>query len=180
MNRLIFRGRPVETGAGLVKLADCLKKNKRGDPPVGTMGVESDWLEVGTFEVTMGSLWAGDPCVCNAEDGCVVKVPPGSYVVQARAMDFAGRKRVSRMRVVQQSAGNPALGKEIGETGTDTARIAVCDIEALYAAIGGDNERFQELVTENDFEDCGIVVFKMKKPVSMAYVSTGSDGGWPV
>jgi hypothetical protein len=163
-----------------VKLADYLEKNKRGDPPVGTVGVESDWLEVGTFEVTKGSLWAGDPYVCNAEGGCVVKIPTGSYRVQAKGMDFAGRKLVSRMRVVHEAAGDPALGKEIGETGTDTAKIAVCDISALDAAIGGDNERFQELITEHDFKDCGIVEFKMKKPVSMPYVTTGSDGGWPV
>jgi hypothetical protein len=170
---MLLRGAPV-------KLAEFLRKNKRGDPPAGTVGVESDWLEVGTFEVTTGSLWAGDPFVCNSEDGSVVEVPTGSYVVRAKVMDFAGRKQVSRMRVVQQSAVNPALGKEVGETGTDTAMIAVCDMAALDAAIGRDSERFQELVTGYDYEDCGIVEFTMKIPVSMPYVSTGTDGGWPV
>jgi hypothetical protein len=163
-----------------VKLADYLENTKRGDPPVGTVGVESDWLEVGSFEVTTGSLWAGDPYVCNAEDGYVVKVPAGSYLVQAKAMDFAGRKLVSRMRVVHHAAGNPALGKEVGETGTDTAMIAVCDIEALVAAVAGDHDRFLELVTGHDYKECGIVEFKLKKVVSMPYVTTGSDGGWPV
>src|SRR5262245_49451770 len=78
-----------------VRLADVLQKNNRGDQPAGTVAVESDWLEVGTLEVTTGSLWAGDPCVCNGEDGCVVKVPRGKYLVLAKSMDFAGRKRVS-------------------------------------------------------------------------------------
>ena len=43
-----------------MKLADFLKRNIRGDPPAGTVGVESDWLDVGTLQVTTGSLWAGE------------------------------------------------------------------------------------------------------------------------
>ena len=164
-----------------MKLADFLKENKRGDPPPGTAGVESDWLDVATVRVTTGSLWAGDPSVCNADVGCTVKVPAGEYAVQSKAMDFGGRKRVSRLRVVLDPAANPRLGKQVGETGTDTARMSICDIAALDDAIGGDDDRFQEQITAHDYKDCGVLKFRMKKIISMPYVSTGfGDGGFPV
>src|SRR5262249_26896150 len=153
-----------------VKLAKFLEKNKRGDPPAGTAGAESDWLDVGTVEASTGSLWAGDPYACNAEAGCVVKVPPGIYVVQAKAMDFSGRKRISRLRVVLHAAGKPSLGKQVGETCTDTARLAVCDIGALNDAVGDEDERFHELVLQHGYKDCGSIRLQMKKPVEMPYV----------
>jgi hypothetical protein len=164
-----------------VKLAKFLEKNKRGDPSAGTAGAESHWLDVGTLESSTGSLWAGDPYTCNAEAGCIVKVPPGIYVIQAKAMDFSGRKRVSRLRVVLQAAGKPSLGKQVGETCTDTATMAVCDIGALDDAVGVEYERFQELVSQHDYQDCGSVRLQMQKPIEMPYVSTGfGDGGFPV
>jgi hypothetical protein len=163
--------------AAEVKLGDYLKKNKQSDPPVGTVGVESDWMDTGTVEVTTGSLWAGDPFVCNAEDGCVVKVPPGVYALEARAMEFAGRKRVSRLRVYLQGTQEPALGKKVGETLTDTGMMAVCDIVALDQAIGGDYDRFNELVTQRDYKDCGVVQFEMKKPIAIPYASTAFGDG---
>ena len=164
-----------------MKLADFLKKNKPGDPPVGTVGVESDWLEVGTLQVTTGSLWAGDPYVCNGDDGCFVKVPAGPYVLMAKAMDFAGRKRVSRLRVFLESAGKLVLGKKVGEADIDTATIAVCDIAAVDDAIGDDRAHFAELITQHAYEDYGVVEFRMKKPIAIPYVATGfGDDSYPV
>jgi hypothetical protein len=154
-----------------MRLADYLKGNKRSDPPVGTAGVESDWMDVGTLQVSSGSLWAGDPFVCNAEDGCVVEVPAGLYTLEAKAMDFAGRKRVSRLRVLLHGVQDPVLGEMVGETLTDTGLLAVCDIIAVDEAIGGDDDRFNDLVTQRDYQDCGVVRFQMKAPVEIPYVS---------
>ena len=156
-----------------MRLEEYLKKNRQSDPPVGTPGVESDWMEVGTLEVTTGSLWAGDPFVCNAEDGCVAKVPAGLYALEAKAMDFAARKRVSRLRVYLRGAREPVVGKKMGTTLTDTGMMAVCDIDALDKAVGGDYDRFNDLVTQRDYKDCGIVQIQMKGPIVIHYVSTG-------
>jgi len=166
-----------------MKLADFLKKNKHNFPPDGTIGVESDWLDTGeSLDVTTGSLWAGDPYICNAEDGCVVKVPAGVYVLQAKCMDFAGRKCVSRVRVVLKETSEPVVGKRVGETQTDIGSMAVCDIVALDEAIDDDNDQFQELIIKKlTFKDCGVVRFKMKKPIALPYISTGfGDGVAPV
>jgi len=158
-----------------VNLTEYFKKTKRDFPPKGTVGVESDWLDVGAeVEVTTGSLWAGDPFVCNAKDGCVVKVPKGTYVLQAKAMDFAGRKRVSRLRVVLQGAGKPGLGKKGGDTVTDTARMGVCDIVALHEAIAGDFDDFNDRITQFNYKmDCGVARFEMKAPIAIPYVANG-------
>lgn len=157
-----------------MNLADYLKKTRRDFPPAGTVGVESDWLDVGaSLEVTTGALWAGDPYVCNAEDGCVVNVPAGTYVLQAKGMDFAGRKRVSRLRVVLQGVDQPVVGKTVGETLTDTATMAVCDVAAVDEAIAGENDRFQELVVDHNYKDFGVIRFTMAKPIAIPYVATG-------
>jgi hypothetical protein len=157
-----------------MKLADYLKKGRRDFPPRGTVGVETDWLDVGaSVEVTTGALWAGDPYVCNAEDGCVVKVPAGTYVLQAKGMEFAGRRRVSRLRVVREGVDNAAPGKRVGETLTDVGLMAVCDIGALDEAVGGDYDAFQEGITAHDFKDWGVVRFTVKKPITIAYVASG-------
>lgn len=64
-----------------MKLVDYLKKDKQSFPPVGSVGVESDWMDAGELEITKGTLWAGDPIVCDADEGCLVKkVPNGVYV----------------------------------------------------------------------------------------------------
>jgi hypothetical protein len=154
-------------------LADYLKKNKHSDPPVGTVGMESDWLTLDTLEVATGSLWVGDPFVCNAEDGCVVQVPKGTYLVEAKAMDFAGRKRVSRLRVFLQGAKGLTLGKKVGETLTDTGLMAVCDIAAVDAAIAGDHDTFNDRVVNHNYKDCGTVQFVMNAPIQLPYVAPG-------
>jgi hypothetical protein len=157
-----------------MKLTEYLRGNKSDFPPVGTVGIETNWLDVDAFvEVTTGSLWAGDPYICNAEDGCVVNVPNGTYILEAKAMDFAGRKRVSRLRVILQGVKEPVVGEQFGATQTDVAMMAVCDILALDEAIGGNNEKFQEFIVAHDYKDCGIIQFEMKKPIVIPYVSTG-------
>ena len=61
-----------------MKLSDYLsKKAKPSDPKA------KGWLMLCTLDVPTGSLWAGDPHLANADDGCVVKVTPGRYVVEA-------------------------------------------------------------------------------------------------
>jgi hypothetical protein len=158
-----------------------LANNRHDDPPEGTVGMESDWLPFTTLNVTTGSVWAGDPWIANAEDGLVVRLPLGTYQLEAKVMDFAGRKRISRLRACLESAKAPVLGKEIGETGTDSAKMVVCDMGTLEASIGADDDRYRDLVMKHEYKDCGCIQFRMKKPIVLPYVSTGfGDGGAPV
>ena len=77
-------------------------------------GKTNDWLFFSKTDVMSGKLWAGDPNLPNADDGCVVEVPRGTYVVEGIGMDFHGDRVVSRLRVRLESAANPTLGDEAG------------------------------------------------------------------
>jgi len=109
--------------------------SKKAKPPKGKT---TDWLRFYAIEVTTGSLWAGDPHLANADDGCVVKVPPGRYAVEGIGLTLGRDRLVSRLRVRLESVKNPKLGKELGDTGTDSAMIGVCDIKAFDKACGTD------------------------------------------
>ena len=92
-------------------------------------------------------LRAGDPHLANADDGCVVKVPRGKYVVEGIGLAWGRDRIVSRLRVRLEGAKNLKPGKEVGDTGTDSAMIGVCDSKAFDKAIGPDaGEEVQEAI----------------------------------
>lgn len=112
-----------------MKLSDYLsKKVKPSDPKA------KGWLVLCTLDLPTGSLWAGDPHLANADDGCVVKVTPGRYVVEAVGQAVGRDRFVSRLRVRLVGEKAPTVGKEVGDTGTDSAMIGVCDIKAFDKA----------------------------------------------
>jgi hypothetical protein len=145
-------------------------------------GKTKTWMRFCTLDVATGALWGGDPHVANADDGCVVKVPPGRYAVEAIGLACGRRDRVvARLRVRLASVKNPVLGKEIGETGTDSAMIGVCDIKAFDAACKPDSgDEVQEAIEAQTDDGFGIITFKKFPGAVMPFIPTGSDGSGPV
>jgi hypothetical protein len=88
---------------------------------------------------------------------------------------------VSRLRVRLQSEKGPTLGKKLGDTGTDSAMIGVCDIKAFDKACGRDSGDEVQKAIESQTED-GFGVIRLKKlpGAVMPFVPTGSDGSGPV
>jgi hypothetical protein len=83
--------------------------------------------------------------------------------------------------VQQRDCGRTTLGKEVGEAGTDSALIAVCDIHALDAVIGDQAEAFQQLIESAIQSDCGLVEVRLNGVCMMPYVPSGfGDGTGPV
>ncbi len=159
-----------------MNLKDYLS-NKRKAPK----GVTKAWLDFCTLDVTTGSLWAGDPYVANADDGCVVKVPRGRYAVEAIGLSCGRDRVVSRLRVRLESVKNPKVGKEVGETGTDSAMIGVCDIKAFDKACGPDSgDQVQAAIEAQTDDGFGIITLKQFPGAVMPFVPTGSDGTGPV
>jgi hypothetical protein len=152
--------------------------SKKGKAPKGKT---TDWLHFCSLDIKTGALWAGDPHLGNAEDGCVVRVPRGQYAVEAMGMTFGRERVVSRLRVRLVSAKNPKLGKEVGETGTDSAMIGVCDIKAFEKAYVPDpGEELQEEIEAQTDDGFGIITLKNSPGAVMPFVPTGSDGSGPV
>jgi hypothetical protein len=153
--------------------------SKKGKTPDGKT---NDWLFFSKTDVKSGKLWAGDPNLPNADDGCVVEVPRGTYVVDGIGMDFHGDRVVSRLRVRLESAANPTLGDEAGDTGTDSCTIGVCDITAFgdaYTHEGG-ADKVQEAIDSLEDESFGILKVPEFPDANMPFVPTGSDGNGPV
>ena len=159
-----------------MNLKDYLSKKGKAQK-----GKTKDWLSFCTLDVTTGSLWAGDPRLPNAEDGCVVKVPRGRYVIEGIGLALRRDRLVSRLRVRLQSAKKPKLGKEVGTAGTDSAMIGVCDIKAFNKAIGSDSEEeVQEVIEAQTGDGFGIITIRKFPGTAMPFVPTGSDGIGPV
>ncbi|MBA3313530.1 MAG: hypothetical protein M3552_07080 [Planctomycetota bacterium] len=144
-------------------------------------GRTQDWLPFCTLDVTTGALWAGDPHLANADDGCVVKVPAGKYAVEAIGLSLGRDRVVSRLRLRLESELAPTLGEEVGDAGTDSAMIGVCDIEAFDAACGPDaGENVQAAIESQTDDGFGVITFEQFPGAIMPFVPTGSDGGGPV
>ncbi len=152
--------------------------SEKGQAPKGTT---KDWLFFCRLEVKSGNLWAGDPNLPNADDGLVVQVPVGTYVVEGIGMPFGTDRVVSRLRVRLESATDLKPGKELGETGTDSGAIGVCDLTPFEEAykIDGGADKIQEVI-DACRESHGILRFPDFTECIMPFVATGSDGNGPV
>ena len=160
----------------IMNLRDYLAR--KGKAPKGKT---KDWLPFCTLDVTTGTLWAGDPHLANADDGCVVEVPRGKYVVEGIGMTFNRNRVVSKLRVRLENVENPVVGGEVGDTGTDSAMIGICDIKAFDKAIGLDSgEEVQEAIESQTGYGFGIITIKKFPGAVMPFVPTGSDGNGPV
>ena len=159
-----------------VNLKDYL--SKKGKAPKG----KTDWLFFCTITVKSGQLWAGDPNLPNEDDGYAARVPSGTYVVEGIGMPFDGDRVVSRLRVRLESVSGPTLGEELGETGTDSATIGVCDIAAFESAYKkkGGADRVQAAIDALEGEFFGILKVPEFPNAVMAFVPTGTDGTGPV
>lgn len=147
----------------------------------GKGGSKTEWMSFCTLDVKTGSLWAGDPHLANAEDGCVVKVPPGRYAVEGIGLLCEGERVVARLRVRLESVATPTLGGEVGDTGTDSAMIGVCDIEEFDKACGADSgEEVQDAIEAQTGDGFGTINLEQFPGAVMPFVPTGSDGSGPV
>jgi len=72
-------------------------------------------------------------------------------------------------------------GKKLGETGTDSATIGVCEISAFEAAYKkkGGPDAVQKAI-DSQMEGFGVVTVPKFPGAVMPFVPTGSDGTGPV
>ena len=162
-------------------LEEYLNAGAKGFPQRGVKGVPGDWMPVTSLTVSHRSLWAGDPYICDGEDGCRVDVRNGKYIIEAQGYDFGGVRVIGRVRARLASASDVSLGEMVGETGTDSAMIAICDMGSVDAAVVGDNDGFQDSVNRYAFQRFGAVHFQMDGEITIAYVETAfGDGKGPM
>src|SRR5437660_11839519 len=108
-------------------MKDLAKLLTNPNKPPGT--APKEWLLAAKLPVSSGSLFIGDPFYDPA-DAYVATVPPGTYRIEARLRDLDKEWYTSQVRAVLESADQPKLGKQIGETCTDLAVMAFYDLKA--------------------------------------------------
>ncbi|MCL4790299.1 MAG: hypothetical protein KJ070_26535 [Verrucomicrobia bacterium] len=174
---------PVARLLAAERLLTYLRKSSKKPPHSLGTGVEAEWIPVAELEVVSGSLWAGDPLCMNEEDGCLVTLPSGKYVLAAQGMDFNGFRIVGRLRVYPKTlrADHLKTGRAVGEAGTDSAAITVCDLRALVPAIAGQEDPFQRELEKQLRAQCGLLTSKRVPGIALPYVQSGfGDGTGPV
>lgn len=168
-----------------MKLKSYLAKGKEA-PPGSPTGRETDWMLVDRLRISSGTMWIGDPgfswAECRDGSGCTLKLPEGTYRVEAKAQEYDGPRLVTRMRAYLDESDNPKPGKKIGDAGTDSGQIGVCDPKLLMAAFAAafDNDEDEVLESlESAFDDgCGVYYPKPNAAGCLVYVPSGfGDGG---
>ena len=140
--------------------------------------IESDRLDICPLALVSGRLGVIDP---TTFDGETVEVSPGTYQVQARVMDWADDRRVSRLRVT--SCQDVRLGGQVGSVGVDSAQVGVVDWDAAQRASEGlDAEGEQEVISGLDAPTLGgVACWSRAEGVFMPWVSSGfGDGNFPI
>jgi len=164
-------------------LQDYLEGEFTGKAKRGDRGKESDWLEFSDLTVRGSKVQVVDSSyVPDEREGCMVTLTPGLYQVQAKAMAYGEDVRISRLRVVLHGV-SPSAGAELGETGTDTASIGVCDHEVFAHAWGDDNDASWEIISPaiDEADTHGIAVLDKAAGAIMPFIHSGfGDGTFPV
>ena len=165
-------------------------------PAEGTVGVETDWLDVASLRVVSGHIWIGDPQFAWAEanegGGCVIELPSGNYIVEAKGIAFGrprflrGSRFVSRVRVRQEGTQQPEVGDIVGDAGTDSGQIGIADPIALKssfdAVCGDDVDRALDMLEKGIHSRIGIFCpARGRDDGRLVYLPSGfGDGGGPV
>ncbi|MBN1908930.1 MAG: hypothetical protein JW818_04255 [Pirellulales bacterium] len=171
-----------------MNLEEYFEGSQIGPPMDDSDATVSDWMPFCTIPVLSGALWVGDPMYAWAEaqsgDGCVVDVPKGDYVIEAKGLESPQGKIVTRLRIFLQGSKSYSPGEVVGEAGTDSCQISVTDQKALREAFqlacGDDFDACMKLLEQQMTTPIGIVRPSNKSDGMLAYVCNGSDGGGPV
>lgn len=167
-----------------------------GFPPAeGAVGVETDWLAVAKLRVTSGRIWIGDPqfawAEANGSTGCIVELPAGDYIVEAKGISYGrprflrGSRFVSRVRFRRESEQQLKLGNAVGDAGTDSGQIGIADPIALKSSFdakcGDDVDRALNLLEKGIKSRIGVFRPARGRDGCLVYLPSGfGDGGGPV
>ena len=154
-----------------MKLRDYFsKKASPKDEPPAPSGQQTDWLDFCQLVLKGNRVLCVDAQFApSAEDGLLVELSPGKYLVQAKCVNYGGDKRVSRLRLLPKKI-VATLGAQLGETWTDTAKTSVCDHKVFSEAWGDDDDTSYEKTSP---------AFETDKPFGKATLDKASDAVLP-
>ncbi len=154
-----------------MKLRDYFSKkaSAKNEPPAPP-GQQTDWLDFCEFVLKGNKVLCVDAQFApSAEDGLLVDLSPGKYLLQAKCVDYGGDKRVARLRLLPKKI-VASLGAQLGETWTDTAKTGVCDYDVFSKAWGTDDDASYEKISP---------AFETEKPFGKATLDKASSAILP-
>jgi hypothetical protein len=112
------------------------------------------------------------------EQGFVVDLPKGAYLIQAKVVNYGPVQYVSRFRVAIRDL-TPIVGDIVGTVGNDTAQIGVCDYEVFSEVWGEDDEASLEKIQNTlwDAEEHGVAILDEEKRAVMPFFASGFGDG---
>jgi hypothetical protein len=152
------------------------------EPEEGALGVETDWLDVCSFDMRGKRFRVADVAsLTSSADALSIQVIPGRYRVLAKVIDYGGDRRVSRFRVCFEGV-ESHLGAECLETWTDTARIGFCDEEIRCRFWQDDPALNQQLSKEVESgHAAGRALLDPNGSAYLVFCTSGfGDGRYPV
>ena len=146
-------------------------------------GEQTNWLEFCDLELKGSRVLVIDAqFVPSEQDGLLVELFPAKYAVQAKVTNFGGDLRISRLRASLHGT-KPQLGRQIGETWTDTASTGICDFEIFSKSWGTDNDTSYKIIEPflMDNSVFGVAELDVANGAVMPFVSSGfGDGSFAV
>ncbi|WP_337174118.1 hypothetical protein [Paludisphaera sp.] len=89
----------------------------------------SGWLSAGRLEIPSGVIVVADPTfLFHAEP---IEVGAGTFEVEVKLSDFAGRRVVSRLRATRAPGG--AVGDHVQRFIVDSGRVGLADVDRFHA-----------------------------------------------
>jgi hypothetical protein len=142
-----------------MRLKAALNRDRNVYSGEGVVGHERPtWYEIGKVTVNSGSLCIVDlGTIPSGDDGVRIKVPNGSYLIEARLIDFDGSFCLFRARA-RLVGSTPTLGARAGEVGVDFACVAIGDFDAIEAGINDDDRSELSNLSLDLMETVGEVV----------------------
>lgn len=133
----------------------------------------SGWLSAGRLEVPSGVILAADPTfLFHAEP---IEVGSGTFGVEVKLSDFAGRRMVSRLRVSRAPGGE--VGADVQRFIVDSGRIGLVDVDRFHSETESlDDAGYQAYIAGTKGDDLVGVLYP-DGPSPLIYAGTGFGSG---
>jgi hypothetical protein len=133
----------------------------------------SGWLSAGRLEVPSGVILVADPTfLFHAEP---IEVGAGTFEVEVKLSDFAGRRLVSRLRAFRARGGT--LGGDVQRFIVDSGRVALADVDRFHVETEPlDDAGYQAYIAGTKGEDLVGTLYP-DGPSPLLYAEAGFGGG---
>jgi hypothetical protein len=134
-----------------MRLSAAMRRDTGVYPGDGAVGRErATWCSVGQLDVASGGIDIADLGAFPGDDSLRLRIPNGTYLIEARLIDFNGSLCISRVRV-RPLKGTVVRGRKRGQVSVDFGSIAIADFARIRCQLDDyDQDDLSEYARECD------------------------------